>query len=151
VSISGCKNTEKTVINNYYLSLTGESETWEVKSYKVEITPEVFNAGNGTLIMKSPAKYNTDFLSIKVFAVIDNEDTVIQAKQVKGSGIELTQLNTGAIKGGTYLDENGKAITLENISHIYMIVEWQDVIKDKRMKEKIELFNQDTLFNGCFC
>lgn len=82
--ISACSGNEKSIINHYYLSLTGESGNWIVQSYKLELSPNVFNVGNGTLTMKNQTKYTTNFIDIKVHAIIDNKDEVIQAKQITG-------------------------------------------------------------------
>jgi hypothetical protein len=98
--------------------------------------------------MKKQTKYTTDFIDIKVHAIIENEDTVLQAKRIKGNNTEINRMSMGASKGvDVFLDKNGKPITLENISDIYMEIEWQDVNEKQRMKEKIDLFNKETFFN----
>ncbi|CDQ20269.1 hypothetical protein [Halobacillus karajensis] len=139
--LSGCDSNEKEIVNNYYLSLTGESKSWEVDSYKILLKPDTLKAGNGNLTMKNKTGLNTDFFSLRVHAVIDNEDRVIQGKSVKGMESDITQTTTGATKGGPFIEEEGEPISLENISDIYMIIEWEDNKKAK--KEKIDLFNPE--------
>ncbi|MGP4070789.1 hypothetical protein [Halobacillus sp. B29] len=143
--LSGCDSNDKPMKNNYYLSLSGESEHWEVDSYDIEIKPDTFKAGNGSLTMKNKTENSADFFNIEVYAVIDNEDKLVQAKSVKGSELDITQMTTGATGGGTFLEVNGVPISLENVSDIYMSIEWQD--KSKTMEEKIDLYNQEGFFN----
>ncbi|ASF40685.1 hypothetical protein CEH05_16605 [Halobacillus halophilus] len=143
--LSGCDSNDKPMKNNYYLSLSGESEHWEVDFYDIEIKPDTFKAGNGSLTMKNKTENSTDFFNLEVYAVIDNEDKLVQAKSVKGSELDITQMTTGATGGGTFLDDNGVPISLENVSDIYMNIEWQD--KSKTMEEKIDLYNQEGFFN----
>ncbi|MGP4074803.1 hypothetical protein [Halobacillus sp. K22] len=143
--LSGCDSNDKTMKNNYYLSLSGESERWEVDSYEIEIKSDTFKAGNGSLTMKNETENSTDFFNLEVYAVIDNEDRLVQAKSVKGSELDITQMTTGATEGGTFLDDNGVPISLEKVSDIYMSIEWQD--KSKTMEEKIDLYNQEGFFD----
>ncbi|WP_245755997.1 hypothetical protein [Halobacillus alkaliphilus] len=139
--LSGCDNNEKSTGNNFHLSLSGESENWEVNSYDILIKPDILKAGNGNLTIKNKAEFNTDFFSVRVHAVIDNEDRVIQGKSIQGSESDITQTSTGATEGGTFIDEEGKSISLENISDIYMVIEWQDIKGSN--KEEIDLFDPD--------
>lgn len=143
--LSGCDSNEKTVINNYYLSLSGESESWKVDFYEILIKPETFDVGNGNLTMKNKTEYSSDYLSIGVYAVIDNEDTVVQRSTVTGSELDISQTSMGASEGGTLLNKNGEPVSLENISDIYMIIEWQD--NDKKKEEKVNLFNKEGFLN----
>ncbi|PEL13984.1 hypothetical protein [Bacillus sp. AFS017336] len=147
MTMSGCKHSEKIVTNNYYLALSGESETWKVKSYQLKFTPKEFSAGNGRLIMKKPVNPIMDKLNIEVYAVIDNVKTVIQTLDLNGSGFDISNLTTGTVKGGTYLNKNKKPIILSDISDIYMIVEWNNKDNNMKMKERIDLFNKDNFLN----
>lgn len=140
VVLSGCNDNEKSTINSY-LSLMGESETWKVEQYKISITSEILKAGNGILKIKDKNQYTTDFFDLEVHAVMDNDDRVIQKKTITGRE-NLTEVTTGTIEGGTYLDKDGKAIVLENISEVYMIVDWQNMNKGKRIVERIDLFKR---------
>ncbi|WP_245831882.1 hypothetical protein [Oceanobacillus senegalensis] len=143
--LSGCDGGEKTVESNYYLSLSGESESWKVDSYEILIKPETFDVGNGNVTMKNKTEFSTDFFSIGVYAVIDNKDTVIQRRSVTGSESDISETSMGATEGGTLLNENGEPVSLENISDIYMIIEWKDNKKTK--EEKVDLFNKEGLLN----
>ncbi|MEI2356694.1 hypothetical protein [Mesobacillus zeae] len=146
--LSGCNSNEKSVIDHYYLSLSGESENWEVKSYKLELSPDVFNVGNGTITMKNQTMYTTDFIDIKVHAIINNENEVIQSKKIIGDNTEINKMTIGAIEGKVeFVDKNGIPITLENISDIYIEIEWQAVNEKQRMQEKIDIYNKETFFN----
>ena len=147
----GCSSKTTEMNNNYYLLLTGESNTWKVDSYELSLTPETLKAGDGTLRMKNETEYQTEYFNMEVHAVIDHKDTVIQTKAVTGSHTSIAQINTGAIEGGTFYNKEGKAIELANISDIYMIVEWQDTTVSKRkMTETIHLYgkNKDFINQG---
>ncbi|MCM3629342.1 hypothetical protein M3194_18520 [Paenibacillus glycanilyticus] len=140
VVLSGCYNNDKSTINSY-LSLMGESETWKVEQYKISITSEILKAGDGILKIKDKNQYTTDFFDLEVHAVMDYDDRVIQKKTITGSE-NLTEVTTGTIEGGTYLDKDGKALVSENISEVYMIIEWQNMNKGKRVIERIDLFKR---------
>lgn len=139
VLISACNRNDQSEVNSY-LSLMGESETWKVEQYKMSLTPETLEAGNGILKTKDKIQYN-NYFNLEVHAVIDNDDKVIQEKKITGSG-NLTEVTTGTVEGGTYLDKDGEAIVVDNISEVYMIIEWQDMNKGKRIKERIDLFKR---------
>lgn len=141
--LSGCNGNEKLIINHYYLSLMGESETWKLTDYEVVITPENFLAGNGTLYMKNENEYIVDAFHFETHAVINGEDIVVHSGSASGAGIDIAEETTGAIEGGPYLDKNKKPITLNEVSTIYMIVEWWDIGKSDSLKEKMDLYNKD--------
>lgn len=133
--IAGC-NAQKDN-DNYYLSLTGESDNWNLSGYEVVITPEEFKLGNGTLTMKNHNKYTSDFFHFTTHAVINNEDRTVHSGSVSGMGIDIAEETTGTIKGG-----NNGAITPDKVSDIYMIVEWWDIDKEKDVKERIDLYDE---------
>jgi hypothetical protein len=142
--LSGCNSNEKSVINHYYLSLMGESQTWNLTGYEVMITPENFKAGNGTLKMKNANEYITDSFQFETHAVINGKDIVVHSGSVTGAGIDIAKKITGAIEGGAYLNKNGDPITLNEVSDIYMIVEWWDIGKSANVKERIDLYSKDS-------
>lgn len=135
--ISGCNNSENT-IKSEHLSLNGESENWIVNSYEITITKDSLKAGEGTLMMKS--KIKSDYLHIKVHAVINDEDQVIQEKAltVTGGNQDIAKIQTGSIEG-SYFNKEGEAINLDDIKNIYMVVEWRDPGSGDIVEEKIEL------------
>ncbi|ALC85556.1 hypothetical protein AM499_06780 [Bacillus sp. FJAT-22090] len=139
VLLSGCNGNEKSV-SNYYLSLMGESQTWNLTGYEVVITPESFKAGNGTLHVKNGNKSIADSFSFETHVVINDKDVVVHTGAVTSAGIDITEESTGAIEGGTYLNEDGTPITLTEINNIYMIVEWRG--KSESAKERIDLYNK---------
>lgn len=138
--LTGCNNQE--TADNYYLSLKGESEHWNLNGYEIEMTQEEFKAGNGTLYMKNENEYKTDSFHFDTHAIINNNDITIQSGSVTGLGIDIAEETTGTIKGRTYLNKNGDPITLEEINDIYMIVEWWDMNKSKHVKERIDLYSK---------
>lgn len=142
--LSGCNSNEKLVINQYYLSLMGESQTWNLTGYEVVITSENFKVGNGTLNMKNANEYITDAFQFKTHAVINGKDIVVHSGSATGAGIDIAKKPIGAIKGGPYLNKNGDPITVNAVRDIYMIVEWWDKDKSKSVKERIDLYNKDS-------
>ena len=137
VLLSGCNAKEKSV-SNYYLSLMGDSETWNLTGYEVVITPESFKAGNGTLHVKNGIKSNVEFFYFETHLVMKDKDVVVHTGGVSSTGMDIEKELTGAIEGGAYLNEDGTPITLNEVNNIYMIVEWRD--KSKSVKERINLY-----------
>lgn len=140
--LSGC-NTQKGD-NNYYLLLMGESESWNLTSYEIVITPEDFKAGYGILNMKKENEYITDSFYFETHMVIDGEDTVVHSGSAT-SEMNIAEKTTGAIEGATYLNENGDSVTFNDISEIYVVVEWWDISKNESIKERIDLINRSKI------
>ncbi|CDQ40557.1 hypothetical protein [Virgibacillus salexigens] len=137
--LSACKNQEDA--NNDYLLLMGESESWNLNSYEIEITQKEFKAGHGTLKMKNNKEYNTDSFQFETHAIINDEDKTVHSGSVSGLGIDIAEKTTGTIEGGTYLKENGELISLDDVNDIYMIIEWWNPIKNRKVKERIDLYH----------
>jgi hypothetical protein len=125
------------------MKLMGESQTWDLTGYEIVITPENFKAGNGTLNMKNANEYITNSFQFETHAIINGEDLVVHASSATGARIDIAKKTTGAIEGGTYLNKNGDPITLNEVSDIYMIIEWWDTGKNDSVKERIGLYNKD--------
>lgn len=151
VLLSGCKHNEKSVLNHYYLSLMGDSQTWGLTGYEVVITPKNFKAGNGTLKMKNENEYLADFFHFETHVVTNGKDLVVHSGSVSGTGIDIAEESTGTVEGGEYINEDGTPISLNDVSNIYMIIEWWDIGKSESMRERIELYNksnkENTLLN----
>ncbi|WP_085994130.1 hypothetical protein [Oceanobacillus senegalensis] len=124
------------------VTLMGESENWIANSYQISLTSDVLKAGNGTLDMKGSSEYKTDYFYFEVHAVINGEDTVIQAKKVTGSETDVSQVNTGTIEGDAPLNKDGETIKMDDITDIYLTIEWKDINTDKKVKERIDLSNE---------
>lgn len=139
VLLTGCtfkeKKTEK-------LSLTVESETWELTGYEIVISSEQFQAGNGTLTMKGKNEYIADSFQFETFVVIDGKDEIVHSSSVSGDGINIAEQPTGAIEGDAYLNKNKQPITLDDVSSIYMNVTWWDVGSSESKMERIELYSK---------
>ncbi|GAA0429964.1 MAG: hypothetical protein ACQEWU_13605 [Bacillota bacterium] len=129
--------------SNFYLSLMGESENWRLKNYEIELTDQTFRAGNGTLDMKGQEKYVTDTFYIEVHAVINEKDNIIQAS-VKNGKVDISEERTGSTKGDSLVNHEGKPISLEEINNIYVVLEWWDDRKKKKVKEVIELYRSSS-------
>ncbi|MEN2467725.1 hypothetical protein [Ornithinibacillus sp. JPR2-1] len=142
ILLSGCSGSEK--LNHYYLLLAGESQTWNLSDYEVVLTPEDFKAGYGTLQMKNSNEYISDSFRFETHVVINGEDIIVHSSSFTGPEIDIAEETTGAMESGPYLDENGSPITLNEISNIYMMVEWWDVDKRESMNERIDLFTKST-------
>ncbi|WP_246521348.1 hypothetical protein [Ornithinibacillus massiliensis] len=90
--------------------------------------------------MKNPNEYISDSLSFETHAVINVEDISVHSSSITGTGIDIAEETTGAIESGIYLNEAGSPIKLNEVSIIYMIVEWWDIGKSEFMKERIDLY-----------
>ncbi|WP_047984365.1 hypothetical protein [Ornithinibacillus californiensis] len=135
--LSGCNER----VDNYYLSLMGESDSWELTNYEVVLTQEDFKAGNGTLRFKNENNYKTDWFEVITHVVINNKDTVVNHNIESGPGTVLTEKSTGGIEGPAYLDENNAPITMDDVDEIYMVVKWNDN-NNQKVEEKIDLYNK---------
>jgi len=123
------------------ITLMGESENWVANSYQISLTSDVLKAGNGTLDMKGSSEYKTDYFYFEVHAVINGEGTVIHAKKVTGIETDVSLVNTGTIEGDAPLNKDGETIKMDDVSNIYMTIEWKDINTDKKVKERIDLSN----------
>lgn len=145
--LSGCNQNEGSAENNYYLSLTAEGETWQVDGYEIFITPHKLKAGDGMLMLKTTPAFEVNYLGIEVHAIIGDEDRIIQTQQVTEREMDVAEVTTGAIEGELPL-KGGEPITLQDVSDIYMIIEWENINKDEITRERIDLVsNAGTLFN----
>lgn len=134
--LSGCNER----VDNYYLSLMGESDNWSLTNYEIVLTQEDFKAGNGTLRIKDENEYMTDWFEFITHVVINNKDTVVHHNMESGPGTDLTEKSTGAIEGPAYFNENKAPITIEQVDSIYMIVKWKD--NNNKVEERIDLYNK---------
>ncbi|MFD2705742.1 hypothetical protein [Salibacterium lacus] len=139
-ALAGCSNQEMN--SNDYLLLMGESSSWKLDEYEIEMTPESFLVGNGTIHMKNENEYLTDFFHFETHAVISGEDTVIHSGSVSGSEIDITEETTGANEGAAHLNENGNPVRLDDISKIYMAIEWWNTDERKNVSEEIDLYSR---------
>lgn len=122
---------------DYYLSLMGESGTWEVIGYEVMLTSGGMKAGKGKLIMKDENEYITDSFSFNMHAVINGVDNGIHAGSVSGR-TDISEQTTGTIEG-----ENGEtSIKLDEVSDIYMTVEWWDPDENENVQERIDIYQK---------
>ncbi|WP_240375630.1 hypothetical protein [Bacillus piscicola] len=130
---------------NYYLSLPGESDTWKLTGYEMMLTEDGEKAGNGTLEMKGKEEYVTDFFSFNTHIVVNGEDTRIHGGSVSGR-TDISEETTGAIEGSGM-----NPISLREVDHIYMIVEWWDTEQKADAQERIHLYrkpeNGETFLN----
>ncbi|MCM3397941.1 hypothetical protein [Oceanobacillus profundus] len=128
---------------NYYLSLLGDSETWRLSGYEIILTPDEIKVGNGKLIMKEENKYITDSFSFDTYAVINGVDHKIHAGSVSGRA-DIKEQTTGTLEGGAPID-------FDELSSVYMIIEWWDPNESDNVQERINLYqkpkNDETFLN----
>ena len=142
---TGCNN-ETFVKHNYYLVLSEQGDYWNLDSYKIEITPEKFKAGDGIVSVKNEPEYKINYFDLEVHAVINGEDKVIQRKAVThvGGDTGISEIHNGSMEESNDLSKNGKAIKLNNISEVYAIIKWNGETGNKTMEEKINLYSKET-------
>ena len=130
--LSACSNQQSRT--DYYLSLTGQSDNWELSGYEILLSSEGRKAGNGTLIMKEETEYFTDSFSFNTHAVINGVDSTIHAGSVSGR-TDISEQTTGTIEG-----EGENSITLNDVSSVYMVIEWWDSDENENVQERIVLY-----------
>src|SRR5690606_18392678 len=121
----------------------GESHTWKLSGYEVIIKPDKIKAGNGVLNMKNENEYMTKSFYYGTHAVIDGVDTIIHAGSVTGEEVNIVEYTIGSIEGGTYFNKEGYPITLNDVSVIYMLVEWWDKETENTLMERINLYRNN--------
>ena len=136
--LSGCNKR----IDNYYMSLMGESESWRLTNYEIVLNEKDFKAGNGTLTYKNEQQTMTDWFEFSTHAVINNKDTVVHQNAVSGPSTELKEKSTGSIAGPTFIDENNKPITIDQVDSIYVVIKWKDE-NNKEVEERIDLESKE--------
>ncbi|WP_339229286.1 hypothetical protein NSQ77_05150 [Oceanobacillus sp. FSL K6-2867] len=119
---------------NYYLSLLGESEIWKLTGYEIMLTSDEIKIGNGKLIMKEKNEFITDSFSFNTYAVINGEDQRIHAGSVSGR-TDIREQTTGTLEGDEHID-------FDELSDIYMIVEWWNPNENNNDKERINLYQK---------
>jgi hypothetical protein len=119
---------------SYYLSLQGQSDTWELSDYEVIYTSEKNETGNGKLRMKEKDNYVTDSFHFETHAVTSGKDHIIHSGSVSGK-TNIAEQTTGALKG-----EDNHSNPLQQVENIYMIVAWWDLEEDQQMEERIDLY-----------
>lgn len=93
--------------------------------------------------MKGESDYFTDSYNIRVYAVDDGKEKVIQGNSVSGNAVQdITQISIGTTESS-----DGKYLSPDKINNIYMTIEWKDLDSGQWLEEKIDLFNKDTLLN----
>ena len=139
--LSACNH--QSAETSYYLSLKGASETWELLDYEIMLNSDERKIGDGKLFMAEESEYFTDSFHFSTHAVIKGVDQIIHAGSVSGQ-TDISEQMTGSIVG-----DNGTPLPLEEISNIYMMVEWWDTAKNENVQERIELYreqdNEETL------
>ena len=121
---------------SYYLSLKGASESWQLLDYEIVLNPAERKIGDGRLFMTEENEYLTDSFHFSTHAVVKGVDQTIHAGSVSGQ-TDISEQMTGSIAG-----DNGNPIPLEEISNIYMLVEWWDTAKNEHVQERIELYRK---------
>lgn len=125
--------------NSHYFRLMGESQSWKLEEYQVKMTPKTLESGNGKLTYKSdPEGFATHFFEFNVYAIVNNQDKIIQHKSVTGPASYGKEITTGSIKG-PILTQNEKPIKARDLRKIYAVIKWGNN-KDKIQKERILLY-----------
>ncbi|CQR46808.1 hypothetical protein BN1058_01083 [Paraliobacillus sp. PM-2] len=135
VILSAC-NHEQTE-NNYYFSLSGESDHWKLAGYEIVMLDEEYKAGYGRLSMKGENKHMADFFSFSVYAVVDGAERSLHSGSVSGEA-DIANQRTGTIES-----EGENIMQFCEIDQIYMVVSWNDDETEGDQEERIVLYNKD--------
>ncbi|SIS46234.1 hypothetical protein [Salimicrobium flavidum] len=135
---SGCMKSESNSEENYYFSLTGESETWEVDGYEMVVQQDEFKVGDGKITTKKGDGITADFFGMEVHAVHNGNDTIIHRKSSTGEDQNISQTETGSLEGGR-ADFSSEKDYAEQLEDVYMLVTWS---KDgEEREETIDLYD----------
>lgn len=122
---------------NYFVTLTGESENWQLTGYELMQTSDAFKAGNGLLSSAdSDEKKKVDFLSVDTFLVINGEEEKLQAYSFSGT-TAFTEQDVGAIER-----EERRFDDFSKISEVYSVVTWNDADTNGDQEEIIQLYDR---------
>lgn len=115
----------------------GESNTWELNNYEISFSTDLTEVGNGIISMKNDNNYLSDYLSYKVYATIDGKEEVLQKHVSTGEAVnEISTINLGSVSGMPLTKSNGDMISFDDLSNIYMVINWNDSNGDY-LEEKI--------------
>lgn len=122
---------------NYFVTLTGESEKWQLTEYELMQTSDAFKAGNGLLKSNnSDETKKVNFLSVDTFIVINDEEEKVQGYAVSGD-TEVFEQDVGAIER-----EERRFDDFSKISEVYSIVTWNDADTNGDEEEIIQLYDR---------
>ena len=118
------KHKEEQSITNVF---NGESNAWELNNYEISFSTDLMEVGNGTISMKNDNNYLSDYLSYKVYATIEDKEEILQKHISTGEVMnEISTINLGSISGSPLINSEGEVISLDDLSNIYMVINWND-------------------------
>lgn len=135
--LSGCIKNDESIVDNYSVSLSGESETWDLSGYEVSLRKDSFTIGNGTLRMKNEKKYLTNSFSFKTYIIINDEKLIVHSGSTTGEEFDIQKRDMGHIESNEPFS-NQDSLEINNSNEIYMEIEWIDSNK-VTIKETIKL------------
>lgn len=137
--VSGCNKNNESAAKDFLVTLTGESETWNLSGYEVSLSKDSFVIGHGTLLMKKQQEYLTNQFSYKTYLVINQEKFLVHSGSTTGEAFDIQRRDIGSIESEPYFSTNTDLFKFEDIKDIYMEVEWMDRNNVKVM-EAINLY-----------
>ncbi|MFS1515457.1 hypothetical protein V1503_02905 [Bacillus sp. SCS-151] len=138
-------------INSYYFTLSGDSENWEVRNYKIAILPDKHKTGSTELKFKSKDGLKTNFYDFSVYTAISKEiegstgkkivveEETIYSQSRGGFIPTINEILIEKYESTSPLIYKGTPITIANIEEIYAEVLWEDE-SGQIIKEKISLY-----------
>ncbi|MEN0664242.1 YcxB family protein [Caldifermentibacillus hisashii] len=127
----------------------GESENWKLESYKIEASPLKFRTYKGILSMKNTDNFPANYFKVETHLVIrGNQDIHLSERAFSRSDknlleeeMDLTKQSTGEVKfdGPLILYNETKPVLLEDITEVYLNIEWQGMNEENINSEKIIL------------
>lgn len=137
--VSGCKKNNESAAKDFLLTLTGESETWNLSGYEVSLSKDSFVIGHGTLLMKRQQGYLTNQFSYKTYLVVNHEKFLVHSGSTIGEAFDIQRRDIGSIESEPYFSTNADLFEFEDLTEIYMEVEWMDH-NNVIAKETIKLY-----------
>lgn len=137
--VSGCKMNNESNAEGLLLTLTGESETWDLSGYEVSLSKDSFKIGHGTLFMRKQQEYLTNLFSYKTYIVMNTKKFLVHSGSRTGEALDIQRRDIGLIESEPYYSTNTDLEEFEDITEIYMEVEWMDH-NNVKVKETINLY-----------
>ncbi|WP_066051200.1 hypothetical protein [Robertmurraya korlensis] len=139
-------------------SFSGESETWKINDYKIEIDPKRVQTAPGTISMKGKQTFMADYFKVEAHIsfkdVFSGEDHKIYEfeltpekptlKNGEITDVKIGELNIARQKTShtfriPILNKYNEPVSLDDVLQTYFIIEWGGLQDETNKRERIDL------------
>lgn len=135
---------------------TGESGMWQIKDFKIKVSPMEVRISAGTINMKGHQSYLADYFKVEAhiifnevildqkiyeFELTPEKPTLITSDitDVKLGELNIAKQSTSNTFGLQVLNKYNEPVPIEDISLVYFIIEWKGIQDSTHKREKIIL------------